>query len=575
MSSKTLYSSLFSGAALLCLLNGHVFAGQTTQVSVASNVVPVNTNGFYNPKMSADGRFVAFSSKLCSWITTPNQTTYQITDIFVQDQLTHKTERIISKFKGCLLNISADGRYISFIEQVPFGIAGIITAGLGSGELHIYDRLTHKTQLSNAIKNKSGQSIQISANTRYIAFHDNYNNFGSANASKTGMSIHDLLTGKTTQVVNDEASGAVSGDIVITIHSSYPLSFSSDGRYLLFESAASKIVKNDTNKETDIFLYDQVTRKIERVNVSSKGIQGKNNNNELFSNASITPDNRYIVFSSSASNLVAGDTNGKSDLFIRDQLTRKTERINTTNGKQANGGVGGVDGSVPSVHPVRISADGRYVAFTSYASNLVTGDTNKYPDIFIHDRTTHKTERVNVTSKGAQAGLSNPFSMDMDFNFNMSADGRFIAFASSAYMVDGDTNKNSDIFVRDHLLDTHHHADLAITPTTKPITLKPNTTGNYFYTIANNGKDVVPDVSLIHLVSGGSAVSFKPSQGKCTASVIETVCHLGRLAAGQKLTLQATVKAQSTSVNQQITVSGAPVDNVPNNNYISVTTPAR
>jgi hypothetical protein len=154
----------------------------------------------------------------------------------------------------------------------------------------------------------------------------------------------------------------------------------------------------------------------------------------------------------------------------------------------------------------------------------------------------------------------------------INADGRHVAFIS---LNENLTHPSADVFVHDRLLDTAHHADLNITSTTKPATLKLNTQGTYLYTVTNNGPDAVNDVGLLHLVSGGSVIKFKPSQGQCTPSFAESVCHLGKLAAGKKLTVQVVVKAQSKTLSQQITVSSAPVDAVAGNNQLSVSTPVK
>ena len=141
-----------------------------------------------------------------------------------------------------------------------------------------------------------------------------------------------------------------------------------------------------------------------------------------------------MAFVSNSSNLVAGDANGTYDIFVRDRQTGATERVSvSSNGTEANG-----FSSLPA-----ISADGRYVAFQSSASNLVSGDTNAVDDIFIHDRQSGTTERVSVGAGGVQGNGPSEFPA-------ISADGRCAAFASAATnLVAGDTNGASDVFVRD------------------------------------------------------------------------------------------------------------------------------
>ena len=148
----------------------------------------------------------------------------------------------------------------------------------------------------------------------------------------------------------------------------------------------------------------------------------------------ISADGRYVAFGSDASNLVPGDTNGTSDVFVRDLRSGTTQRVSVaTDGTQANG-----DSDSPA-----ISADGRYVAFASYASNLVPGDTNGTADVFVRDLRSGTTRRVSVATDGTQANGDSGSPA-------ISADGRYVAFESDASnLVPGDTNHCVDVFVRD------------------------------------------------------------------------------------------------------------------------------
>jgi Ca2+-binding RTX toxin-like protein len=143
-----------------------------------------------------------------------------------------------------------------------------------------------------------------------------------------------------------------------------------------------------------------------------------------------------VAFQSDASNIVPGDTNNRNDIFVRDTLTNTTTRVSVDSaGTQGNG--------TNVFGPPSISADGRFVAFSSRAFKLVPGDTNNTFDIFVRDTLTNTTTRVSFDSAGNQAnnGSSRP---------SISADGRFVAFQSSASnLVPGDTNNTNDIFVAD------------------------------------------------------------------------------------------------------------------------------
>ncbi len=208
---------------------------------------------------------------------------------------------------------------------------------------------------------------------------------------------------------------------------------SADGRYVLFDSHGSDLVAGDTNGQTDVFVRDRQTGETTRVDVSSDGKQTR----ILPSHGtSISVDGRYVVFTSEAANLVPGDTNQATDVFVRDRQTGETTRVSVTSSGAQSVGFSG-DGV--------ISADGRYVAFDSYARNLVPHDTNGGQDVFLRDLKTGKTTRIDVSSYGRQATRGSQSGGPA-----ISADGRFVAFASNATnLVTGDTNRVTDIFVRD------------------------------------------------------------------------------------------------------------------------------
>ena len=184
-------------------------------------------------------------------------------------------------------------------------------------------------------------------------------------------------------------------------------SISADGRFVAFESNASNIVPGDTNNTSDIFVRDLSTNTTTRVSVDSAGNQA----NKVSSQPSISANGRFVAFTSEASNLVPGDTNNVADIFVRDLLTNTTTRVSV----DSAGNQGNLVSSDPS-----ISANGRFVAFQSQGSNVVPGDTNNTNDIFVRDLLTNTTTRVSVDSAGNQA---NSFSQDA----SISADGRCVA----------------------------------------------------------------------------------------------------------------------------------------------------
>ena len=146
----------------------------------------------------------------------------------------------------------------------------------------------------------------------------------------------------------------------------------------------------DTNGARDVFVRDLQTGETTRVSVSSSGAEA---NGDSFAPA-LSSDGRYVAFSSAASNLVDGDTNDANDIFIRDRQANTTTRVSVGfDGSQANGG-----SDQPS-----LSGDGRLVAFTSTASNIVNGDANNLRDAFVYDRQTGTAVNVSVDSPACRA----------------------------------------------------------------------------------------------------------------------------------------------------------------------------
>jgi WD40-like Beta Propeller Repeat len=207
-------------------------------------------------------------------------------------------------------------------------------------------------------------------------------------------------------------------------------SISADGRFVAFENGADNLVPGDTNGASDVFVHDRLTNLTTMVSVNSAGIPGDWSSIRPV----ISADGRFVAFQSFASNFVPGDTSHGNHVYVHDRQTGETTRVSVN----SSGVKGGTDSFWPS-----ISADGRFVAFGSWANNLVPGDTNKRDDVFVHDRQTGETTRVSVDSAGVQG---NEFS----YHPSISADGRFVAFESKATnLVLGDGNRKIDVFLHD------------------------------------------------------------------------------------------------------------------------------
>ncbi len=446
------------------------------------------------PLISADGRFLALDSHASNLVAGD---TNGRNDVFVRDRATGKTTRVSVRTGGeqgsdasYVRAISSDGRYVVFSSYASNLVAGDTDGCNGErltcSDVFVRDRMSGKTtrvSVSNGGRQANGNSGEaaISASGRFVAFSSEASNLvagdtnkcvqkypaGTAPSAKrypcADVFVRDRVTGKTERVSVSSRDTQANGD-----SGRRGLAISADGRYVAFDSEASNLVGEDTNECFsplrahspndrvhyncgDVFVHDRVTGTTTRVSVSNSGKQA----NGASSEPSISADGRYVAFSSEASNLVAGDTNSCGrmncpDVFVRDRATGTTTRVSVSNGgKQASG---------PSFEP-SISADGRYVAFASYAANLVADDTNTCPtvgqrvkfacpDVFVRDRATGKTDRVSVSNSGKQAnGYSD--------NPAISADGHVVAFSSAASnLVDGDTNKLRDVFARDRATGT-------------------------------------------------------------------------------------------------------------------------
>ncbi len=413
--------------ALLLVLGVAVRALQVVgveRVSVSSTGAQAN-KACYCPCISADGRFIAF----CSGSTTlvPGDTNVK-GDVFVRDRQSGRTERVSVSSAGEQANdhsiypsISGDGRYVAFVSAADNLVPGA-DRDYYLDSVFVRDRATGLTTVLLASDGKRAgvlhQGPSISADGRFVAFvsviHDvaNYQVF-----------LYDRLTDLTELVSVGPDGRPGNADSAY----GYGPAVSADGRFVAFGSAATNLVPGDTTGDSDVFVRDRQSGQTARVNVPSAGGQANGGGGA----PSLSADGRFVAFFSDATNLVPGDTNREFDVFLHDRQTGVTERVSLSSS--------GEQGNDSSFYP-SVTADGRLVAFLSYASNLVPGDTAQ-PDVFVRDRRTGRTERVSLSISGEEGdkGSSEP---------SISADGRYVAFESSASnLVPGDSNGCDDVFV--------------------------------------------------------------------------------------------------------------------------------
>jgi Tol biopolymer transport system component len=207
------------------------------------------------------------------------------------------------------------------------------------------------------------------------------------------------------------------------------------GRFVAFHSYSDNLVADDTNGTYDVFVRDRLTHTTERVSVDSLG--GQANGSSIF--PSISPDGRVVAFTSFATNLIAGDLNGQQDVFVHDRETGSTVL--------ASRSTGGAQGNARS-ELSSLSDDGRFVAFQSFATTLAPDPNGFVRDAFVHDLSTGTTTLVSIGHLGQAADANCD-------GTTISGDGQSVAFDSSAgNLIPGDTNDTSDVFVREWLAGT-------------------------------------------------------------------------------------------------------------------------
>ncbi|MCA1847307.1 MAG: calcium-binding protein, partial [Actinobacteria bacterium] len=276
----------------------------------------------------------------------------------------------------------------------------------------------------------------LSGDGQIVAFASQATNLVADDTNSVGdVFVYDRQAKTTTRVsVGPNGAQATGGD-------SWAPAVSGNGRYVAFASDAENIVAGDTNNATDVFVYDRQAKTTTRVSVGPNGAPG----DQISYSPSINGDGTVVAFLSAAHNLALGDTNDVIDVFIRDLTAGTTVEVKTPGGAPGNGA-----SSAPS-----LSTDGQSVAFASAATNLVVGDTNNAVDIFVFDRRAGGLERVGVGPDVAQTDRDSETPA-------ISGDGRFVAFTSHAVnLVPTDTNHRADVFVRDRRVGTTTRVSVA------------------------------------------------------------------------------------------------------------------
>ena len=551
-------STVALGSSLGPAATGDVVRASVSSAGVQANgATDVGTPVSPDEPLSADGRYVTFSSTASNLVASD---TNGVGDVFLRDTQSGSTVRVSVGAGGAQANgrslgpsISGDGRYVAFESTATTLVSGDTNA---VSDVFVRDTVggttTRVSVATGGVQgNRASDSAAISADGRIVAYRSAATNLVSGDTNGyTDIFVHDLQTSATTRV--SLASGSAQG-----LFDHWMPAVSADGRYVAFTSNSVNLVPEDKNRQTDVFVRDRVAATTSRASVTSTG----GDPNAVSQRPSISADGRYVAFQSIATNLVPGDTNAVSDVFLRDRQAGTTRRVSTA--------ASGAQGNAAS-QAAMVSGDGRYVAFDSQASNLGGSDTNGTWDVYVHDRHLNRMARGSVaTTTGAQGNNASTGAA-------LSNDGRYLLFRSSASnLVGGDTNGVVDAFVRNQ--GAPQFADLALTKTDAADPVDSNEDVTYTLTVSSVGTASTTGVAVSDpLPAGTSYVSSRASQGSCSFDGTKVVCQLGGLAAGASATATVVVRrATAGTITNTATVSMAEPDSNTANNSATETTTVR
>ena len=390
---------------------------------VNSQSHPINS---YNPVVSDNGNYVAFKSVGAALLVLRHNLQTGATDLVS----TNTVGNTLGFDDPSGPDMTPDGRFIAFTEARGAG-------GTGLTDVYLWDAQNGTKSLVSAnlsgtiSSNAFSDTPAVSADGRFVAFVSDASDLVT-NAADGSYQVYlrDVLNG-TTKLVSADTSGGVSGDTGGAIPT-----MTADGRSVAFDSFDGDYVANDNNNAYDVFVRDTTTDTAELISQAAPTLQSLTADGlSSVGTSTVSADGRYVVFTSMADNVVTNDTNGSQDVFVRD-LQSGTNVLVSVN-SAGTGSANGFSGS-PA-----ISADGRFVAFVSDAGDLTPDQTNRTDNIYLRDLQSGTTQLVSVSTNGTggNAASSAPA---------IGSGGRYVAFVSQASnLVTNDFNNSSDVFWRD------------------------------------------------------------------------------------------------------------------------------
>jgi len=601
--------------------------GVVAGVSVtATNPVAAGAWPSERVSVSDDGRYVSFQSLSPDLVAGDTADSY---DVFVRDLVTGTTVLgSVSRFGTNGANnwgiddaqLSSDGRHLVFVSAAdnlvtnenPSSYAQVYLRDLAAGTT----KLLSVSAGSNAASQGNSRNSSITSNALGVTFESDAPDLSATWDANNLRDVffHDVTAGVTHLVsVNRWGTGGGNGESSLPYPVNYP-GYRPHGRFVGFSSLASDLVTGDNNASLDAFVRDLTNGVTTLVSINQSGT---GSGNGASSDPLLSADGRYALFQSEASDLVAGDTNGAADVFLRD-LVAGTTRLVSVNRFDTG------SANASSTHR-GLSRDGRFALFESPASDLVPNDNNGYSDVFVRDLLTDTTMLIsfNCDGNGTAAGSSS-FS-------SISSDGRYVAFVSDApdvvrgaggpghaylrdlvtgttrllsanwrgsvspsgacdwtLVADGagtvafissandllpiDGNGGTDVFAWRPV--SSNTVDLVVEQTDSPDPVRPGSNVTYTVTVLNRGLTNASSVVLSDTIPAGATfISVTSSQGSCSNSAGVVTCSLGGISAGALATVAITVQVATpgTAVNFA-TANAAELEAVPENNSSSETT---
>jgi Tol biopolymer transport system component len=499
---------------------------RTERISLPAAGNPTKIS-YYDPKLSGNGEFLVFNAGTPNAAENP-QTLYCLDRQKGQINPLKGTGKY-SDWLGQEASISADGRFVVICDRRP------IADKPYTDILLLIDRKTGQTtEVAKRLTDEGGLSLMpgISADGRFVC----YSYLPKTHPSE--IKLFDTQTGKTQPLHLPPLKGPLSGRLALSADARYlafsafqspeeelvkqnlfsnpkdlycydrkncqltcllegqtagqwvtnasAIAISGDGRYIAYDWGRDQRWLEDTKWRREVYLYDRQADRAQLLSVSPPGQLA----NASVNNPAISSNGRFVSFSSDATNLIPNWPKGETGVFIRDRQTGATEAVSINQrGKYGRGLLSS------------LSADGRFVAFSSYDDNLVKDDNNERSDIFLRDRQQKSTELVSIGQNGAaaQVDFPTPDANGADFPA-LSANGRFIAFASLASnLVPGDNNRKWDIFVRDRELGRTERISLGL----KGRESNGDSPGTSFYT-TYHALAITPEGRFVVFVSAAS-----------------------------------------------------------------------